>query len=239
MHQFGGLPAALAVSAVVALAVSLALCYGIACGAWKSLPSTGPGQRAIAFGILWMAAELARGTWLTGFGWGAIGYAHTTGPLVAWVPWVGAYGVTALAAWTAASLAEVATAGNAQRITLLVLVAGSGLLPSFSFTSANGSLSATLLQGNIPQDEKFDSGTGVPQALRWYAEHLQSRNSDLVLAPETAIPLLPQELPKGYLAAIQAGAQGALMTGIPLGDYDKGYSNSVIALVPAWHQGNN
>ena len=232
MHQFGGLPAALSAGAVVALAVSLGLCYAIACGAWKGLPSTGPGQRAIAFGALWMAAELARGTWLTGFGWGAIGYAHTAGPLVAWVPWVGAYGVAALAAWCAASLAEIVTAGRAQRITLLVLVVGGGLLPSFSFTEANGNLSATLLQGNIPQDEKFDSGTGVPQALRWYAEHLQSQNSDLVLAPETAIPLLPHELPKGYLAAMQAGGQGALMTGIPLGDYDKGYSNSVIALVP-------
>ena len=234
MHQYGGLAAALSVAAVVILATALALPYAFACALWRGLLSSGAWSRSLGFAALWMAAEMARGTWLTGFGWGAIGYAHTTGPLIAWVPWVGAYGIVALAAWCAASLAELLIAGNAQRVTLLALLLVGGLIPAWPFSTPTGKLSATLLQGNIPQDEKFDTGTGVPVALRWYAENLQSRSSDLVLAPETAIPLLPQGLPEGYLASIQAkeGEKSAVMTGIPLGDYEKGYSNSVIALVP-------
>ena len=47
-------------------------------------------------------AELARASWFTGFPWIASGYAHTTGPLAAWAPWVGVYGIGAVAAFTAA-----------------------------------------------------------------------------------------------------------------------------------------
>jgi apolipoprotein N-acyltransferase len=96
-------------------------------------------------------------------------------------------------------------------------------------------MSVALLQGNIPQDEKFDSGTGVPVALAWYAEHMQNSRADLVLAPETAIPLLPQDLPAGYWNALNrqvAKGHSALLTGIPLGDFTEGYTNSVIVLSP-------
>ena len=92
-----------------------------------------------------------------------------------------------------------------------------------------------LLQGNIPQGEKFDTTKGVPEALNWYAQQLSQSTATLVVAPETAIPLLPQQLSPDYWAALQqrfaTGTQAALI-GIPLGDYDQGYTNSVIALAP-------
>jgi apolipoprotein N-acyltransferase len=148
---------------------------------------------------------------------------------------VGAYGVGAMAVWCAASLALIDRAGWWQRGTLASLLLAGSLPMAFPITTSSGSLSVALLQGNVPQDEKFDTGTGVPLALKWYAEHMQSEHADLVLAPETAIPLLPQELPVGYWDALRqqvARGQGALMTGIPLGDYTQGYTNSVIALSP-------
>jgi apolipoprotein N-acyltransferase len=57
-----------------------------------------------------------------------------------------------------------------------------------------------------------------------------------VIAPETAVPLLPSqldELAPGYMAALGElfrGGERAAMLGVPLGDYDRGYSNSVIGL---------
>jgi apolipoprotein N-acyltransferase len=96
-------------------------------------------------------------------------------------------------------------------------------------------LSVALLQGNIPQDEKFQPGSGVPVALKWYAEQLQSAKASLVVAPETAIPLLPQDLPDGYADTLHKrftqGTQAALF-GIPLGSAREGYSNSVLGLAP-------
>lgn len=101
-------------------------------------------------------------------------------------------------------------------------------------------VSVRLLQGNIPQGEKFDMDTGVPQALQWYMQQWQTSTATLTVAPETAIPLLPYELPDGYLPALGArfgagGSQAALL-GIPLGDFERGYTNSVIGIAPAGAQ---
>jgi apolipoprotein N-acyltransferase len=103
------------------------------------------------------------------------------------------------------------------------------------WSQPTGSLTVSLLQGNIPQDEKFQSGTGVRQALLWYGDQLTLSKSALVVAPETAIPLLPGQLPEGYWQALQKrffGGTQAAMVGIPLGSYQEGYTNSVVALFP-------
>lgn len=235
MHVFGGLPAALSVLAVSGLAAALSVYYGLAAYAVWKFRDIGTAWSAAFFAAAWTLAEMARGTWLTGFGWGAMAYAHTTGPLSLWIPVLGAYGVGALAAWSAASLPLLFQASWLHKIFWVGLLAAGSLLQTTDSTTSTGTMSVALLQGNIPQDEKFDSGTGVPLALRWYAQHMQQAQAQLVLAPETAIPLLPQELPTGYWNSLRLQVdQGhnALLTGIPLGDYTKGYTNSVIALVP-------
>jgi apolipoprotein N-acyltransferase len=235
MHTFGGLPAPIAVIAILGLAATLSLYYAAAGALYWKLRSTRPALAAPVFAALWTMAEMARGTWLTGFGWGAMAYAHTDGPLAFWIPVLGAYGVGSLALWCAASLALAHKAGWMQRGMLALLLLG-GLFPmAYQSTTSTGSITVALLQGNIPQDEKFDGGSGIPLALHWYAQHMQAAQADLVLAPETAIPLLPQELPKGYWEDLQqhvANGHSALLTGIPLGDYTQGYTNSVIALSP-------
>jgi apolipoprotein N-acyltransferase len=236
MHTNGGLPAVLSLLAVLALAGALALYYALAMGLFWRLKAASPGLLAASFAACWSMAEMARGTWLTGFGWGAMGYAHIDGPLALWIPVLGAFGVGALAAWCAASIVLFKRAGWLQRISLLALLLAGNFIPVVQSSTSTGTLSVALLQGNIPQGEKFDSSTGIPMALAWYGEHMRGRKVDLVLAPETAIPLLPQELPEGYWQSINNQfAQGgsALLTGIPLGDYTQGYTNSVVALSPA------
>ncbi|HEY3049678.1 MAG TPA: apolipoprotein N-acyltransferase, partial [Polaromonas sp.] len=96
-------------------------------------------------------------------------------------------------------------------------------------------MAVTLLQGNIPQNEKFETGTGVVTALRWYGEQLRDAKTALVVAPETAVPLLPLQLPDGYWQALQSrfsSGQQAALIGIPLGSYQTGYANSVLGLGP-------
>jgi apolipoprotein N-acyltransferase len=92
-----------------------------------------------------------------------------------------------------------------------------------------------LLQGNIAQDVKFQPGTGVVDALRWYGAQLASASASLVVAPETAIPLLPQDLPAGYwreLRALYQQRQQAALIGIPLMGADGGYTNAVVGFKP-------
>jgi apolipoprotein N-acyltransferase len=234
MHTYGGLAAPLAVLAVLALAGALGLFYVLVGWLVWRCRSLRAGWASLAFAAAWTLAELARGTWFTGFGWGAVGYAHAQGPLAVWAPWVGSYGLAGLAAWFAASLARLPHTTWLHRLCLAAML-GVGWLGLPLWSQSAGSLSVTLLQGNIAQDEKFESSSGVPLALDWYQNQLLRSQSDLVVAPETAIPLLPADLPAHYLERLQqhftTGRSAALM-GIPLGDLETGYTNSVIGLRP-------
>jgi apolipoprotein N-acyltransferase len=237
LHTYAGLAGIVAAVAIASLAAALALYYAAACYLYAALRNQRAWLASLLFAALWTGAEMARGTWLTGFGWGASGYAHLDGWLAPYIPWLGAYGVTALSAWLAANLAQLRNLGRlTQSLSVLVLVAGVwASYASPSWTEPHGDLQVTLLQGNIPQDEKFEPGSGVPLALGWYAEQLQANRSPLVVAPETAIPLLPQQLPEGYWQTLQqrfeTGPQAALI-GFPLGSFKDGYTNSVLGFAP-------
>ena len=237
LHTYAGLPGIVATIAIVGLAAALALYYAAASYFYVSLRGKRAWFASLLFAALWTGAEMARGTWLTGFGWGATGYAHLDGWLAPYIPWLGAYGVTALSAWLAANLAQLRNFGYVSQ-SLSVLVVAIGVWASYAptaWTQPHGDLPVTLLQGNIPQDEKFEPGSGVPLALSWYAEQLQANRSPLVVAPETAIPLLPQQLPEGYWTTLRqrfaTGNQAALI-GFPLGSANEGYTNSALGFSP-------
>jgi apolipoprotein N-acyltransferase len=241
MHVYGGLPAVLAVVAVLGLAAFLGLYYALAAALFARLAAGRPARDALLFAALWTLAELLRASWFTGFPWGAAGYAHVDSPLALLAPWVGVYGMGAMAAWAAAMLALLARpdARRSWRYWAAV-AAAAGLLTACNFSArleppAAGvppRLSVALLQGNIPQDEKFEGGSGIPLALGWYARAMAQSTADLVVAPETAIPVLPQQLPDDYLPKLRQhfdGGQVALV-GMPLGNFEQGYTNSVIGL---------
>jgi apolipoprotein N-acyltransferase len=248
MHTYGGLNGFVSFSAVAALSTLLSLyyvgCIAIYQTVIKSETSTNF-QRKNAPGLLaalWTLAEVARGTWLSGFGWGGIGYAHIEGPLSVWAPWLGVYGTTAIASYLCAACAGFIGAARTSHKHIRTLAAVVLLTLGLNvfkpeFTQSNGFIDVALLQGNIPQDEKFADQTGVQKALTWYPLTLKQQTSSLVIAPETAIPLLPQQLPKGYLEQLkptQEGAdqatQKAILIGLPLGGHQQGYTNSVVAL---------
>ncbi len=248
MHTYGGLAAPLAVLAVLALAAALALLYAAACAAyvaWRPEPSL---ARALVFAAAWTLAELLRGWLFTGFPWGVGGYAHIDGWLAFYAPWVGVYGVGALAAVVAAMLALPSGTWRAS----LALAAGLVVLVGIPWwnrpdpTAADicttvPRLKVALLQGNIAQDQKFVPGTGVADALDWYGQHLPLYPVSLVVAPETAIPVLPAELPEAFARALdrqfaEPGGSRAALVGVPLGDEARGYTNSVWGIKPGQTQ---
>ena len=262
MYTYGGLPAPLSALAVLALSAFLALYAAAASAIYHrlllALMRAGHMGRAragwwgpLCFAALWTLAEWARGTWLTGFPWGAIGYAHLDGPLASLAPWVGVYGMGFVAAWWAAMLVWLCTPnwrgvssgprhfGVAAQQTMLLtgLLAACvvlGLVQS-GFTKPTGELRVELLQGNIPQDEKFEFGPGIQRSLDWYGQQLIRSTAPLVVTAETAIPLLPSQLPPGYMDAVRApfeqpGSGRAALLALPLGNLQTGYTNSVLAL---------
>ena len=245
MHDYGGLAAPLAVLAVLALAMALALLPAVALGLWQRGRRGRPAADALLFAALWLFIELARGEWFTGFPWGASGYAHTDGVLAVLAPWLGVYGIGAvaagLAAWLAGELHRWVRGRHDRRLPLLlsaIALVIAGLGPAWlgpDHTRAAGHLSVTLLQGNISQDEKF-SAERLPEALDWHLQALLGARTDLVVAPETAIPLLPDQLPEGLwprLVDEVARSGRHVLVGLPLGDFERGYTNSVAGLGPS------
>ena len=246
MHVYGGMPSALAVAAVALLAGALALYYAAACGCWLLLMRGVTGcalwwRGSLCFGAVWTLAELMRGQWFTGFPWGAIGYAHVDSGLQAYAAWVGVYGMGALAAAGAMALAVMFTPMTwFSRIRLLgicgVLLAAPWTVQQVrgDWTLSAGQASVRLLQGNIAQDEKFIPGRGLDEALNWYGQRLHDNQAPLVVAPETAIPLLPSSLPAGYWGALAqrftAQPDQLALVGMPVGSLQSGYSNAVVSL---------
>ncbi|GBU14712.1 apolipoprotein N-acyltransferase [Polaromonas sp.] len=249
LHTYGGLAAPLAVLSIVLLAGFLALYYAAASALFVLLAPVNRALRALVFAALWLLAELVRVKFLTGFPWGEGGYAHVNGWAQPLAAWIGVHGLTFIAAFVAAAVVFCLRGSRRHWLAALALVLlGTALAQLPASNGPNlaahelaqpGAITVTLLQGNIPQDEQFQAGTGISTALRWYGEQLQSATTALVVAPETALPLLPQELPDGYWQALQkhftGGSQAALI-GLPLGSYEAGYANSVLGLSPGQSQ---
>lgn len=242
MHRYGGIAAPLAAAAVALLAGALALYYALAAALWARVRATRPVAtiNALLFAACWLLAELARGVLFTGFPWIAGGYAHTDGPLAAWAPWIGVYGIGALAAWLAAAAVaawhqRALPSRAAAQVLLPLAVAAIGLALPGQFTRSTGSLSVTLLQSNVAQDVKFEPAH-IERVLRWHRDALTAARGALVLAPESSIPLPLGFVDGQTLAALRAPfAQGerAALVGIFTGSDATGYTNSVVGLAAA------
>lgn len=238
LHRFGGLPAWLSGLSVALLCLALAVYLAVASALWVRWRSGHWLRDAGLFGALWLLAEVARALIFTGFPWAASGYALIDSPFDGFAPWLGVYGmgwvfVTLVAALT---LAVRRGPSRAWALALGGLVLGVGTQSGGLWVQPAGRpLSVSLLQSNVPQDEKFDVDRQIA-VLVWHAEQLMSARGALVMAPETAIPLLPADLPEGYWdglkAAFQQGDRAALI-GVPLGSLEAGYTNSVAGISAA------
>ena len=239
MHRYGGLPAWLAALAVFALCSFLSLYLAAAMAAvarWRSRP---PLAAAALFAAMWLIAELARGVIFTGFPWVASGYAHIDSPFGGYAAWIGVYGVGSIVAGVAASFGfsrlGLSRAWIRPGVLLFVALGLGALAGRVDFTRPTGSISITLLQGNVAQEEKF-SARFVPQALASTAAQLEAARGDLVVGPETVIPLLPSQLDRAWwqslLARFRQPGRAAII-GLPLGDEVAGYTNSAAGISAA------
>lgn len=238
MHFYGGLPAWMAALAVLGLAAFLSLYLAGAMALVARLRPPGRGAYALLFGAAWLLAEWARGVVLTGFPWLASGYAHVDSPLAGYAPFVGVYGIGAIAAGVAAAFAAAREprAFVAPAVAVVAALVLGAALGRVDFTEPTATLSVTLLQGNVPQNEKFES-RHVPEQLDWVRDRLAAAKGDLVVGPETVIPLLPAQLEAATWGAIVAPfrrspSRGALL-GLPLGDPRAGYTNSAAGISAA------
>jgi apolipoprotein N-acyltransferase len=187
---------------------------------------------------IWVLAEWLRGLLFTGFPWLVFGYSQVpTSPLAGYAPLFGVYGV---------SLAVTASAGlllrlwqrrlsNEGKLALGVLLAlwiAGAALRVIEWTQPQGEpLKVSLLQGNIPQDAKFERDTLIG-TLETYRRLAQSSDARLIVMPETALPLLREDVPPGYQSMLREHVRrngGDILVGA-FEQEDGRYYNSVYTL---------
>ena len=219
-------------------------------------------RAAILFSVLtwaaaWSLSEWLRGVVFTGFPWLNVGYAHVDSPFAGWAPVLGIYGVAFWVAFVAAALALLAytcrspstptenRAFTAQKKIVLGVAVASALvgwgLSIIPWASSSGEpLNVQLLQGNIPQSQKFDPAlmeSGIVAQLALAGQELPNTpRPDLVLLPETVLPVFQNPVSPNVWRAwrdIADRRDTTLIMGAPLNTVENGqqrYTNSVIAI---------
>ena len=235
LHRFGAMPAPLAAFATFAFSVILASYLALA-GAVQAKLRVPPAMRAaLVIPALWTLAEWLRATLFTGFPWLALGTAALDTPLAGFAPVGGAYAVS-FAAAAAAGLLWCVAMGQARWTAAaafaLLGLAGAALRGVEWTTPAGTPLAASLLQGNVPQDLKFDPAR-YARTLETYARLAESSQARLIVLPETAVPRMLDSVDPAYLARLAAAAQrngGDLLLGVPTRTAPGQSYNSVVSL---------
>ena len=242
MHDYGGMPAAVAALAVCLLAFSLGAFPAAVAAIATSLRQRGTSATAtllLALPALWALSEWLRGWLFTGFPWASAGYAHTGSPLAGFAPLLGVYGVGWIAALCGSCLALAAQRKFAPVLAVIVIMASGFALRHVAWSAPHGEpISVRLLQGNVPQEVKFDPDH-ANQTLTLYEDMIRAAPADLIATPETALPLLANELPDDYLPRLSAFASATsshLAIGVPVSDGPRRYANSVLGIAPGTAQ---
>ena len=239
MHVYGEMPAPLAAAATAAFCAFLALYPAFALWLGTRLAAGAMPRALLALPAAWAGAEWLRGVLLTGFPWLASGYAHTDGPLAGFAPVVGVHGVTLASALIAGC---AALAVRAQRGRLLApaalaaaLLAGGQALRAIEWTSPAGEpIRVQLLQGNVPQNLKFADGGMALSEAAYLPLLANAAQADLVVLPESVLPLPLSHLPQPTLDALaEVPRRGAaLVFGIFIEEPRGQYYNSAVGLAP-------
>jgi len=246
IHQFGGsgliVATLLTLLFVALLALYLAL-LGLLLGAIR------PHLTAATWWLLllpagWILIEWLRSHLFTGFPWLLIGYSQLDGPLAGYAPIIGVLGIGWLLLLTVGGIGwalstrrrtRAASAPAAVLLLTLLLIWGAGpLLQQIAWSEPAGApLPVALLQGNVPQESKWDPNTAQLRLDRYARlSEAQFGRAALILWPENAITLFHHQIDLVYLqplAAAAAAAGSELLLGLPVLTADgNGYYTSMV-----------
>lgn len=159
------------------------------------------GSRALLLApAVWVSSELARTYFWSGFPWLLLGYSQTTVlPVAQAASLAGVFGLSALVAMAGTAAAGVAIrrsrssvgAAVATAVLIAALAAwGARRVAASPMTTEGRPVRVALVQGNIPQDQKWDAAYAV-QILETYlslTRQAAAAGAQVVIWPESATP---------------------------------------------------
>jgi len=234
IHTFGHAPVLVTLALTVTFIAFLALYPALLGGLTLRLFTAHNGWRSlIVWPAGWALLEWLRGWFLSGFPWLAIGYSQIDSPLAAYAPVLGVYGVSWLLAICAGA---VTLLPNKRAVAVLLVVVLGGLgLGRVAWTHADGDARrVALIQGNISQAVKWEPDQREPTLDLYHDLTRANANNDLIIWPETAVPIFYHQVAKKFIAGVQAEARAEgvdLLLGIPVLDLETDrYYNTMMSL---------
>ncbi len=238
IHYHGHTPAPLAVIMTFIFTGGLALLFGIQAWLYQKLGLQRFG--ILTFASLWVLFEWVKIELLSGFPWLFMGYAFIDAPLKGFAPIVGVLGISWLAI-ASSHIALIGTQRPAKRIIailpLIIIWGGAHLLGDIEWTrvSLKNPLNVSLVQGNIPQEKKWDP-LERDNIINTYRTLTESEwEQDVILWPEAAYPIFYNEA-QDVIAPLDLKGRAtntAIISGIPsweTGEKDYRYYNSIFVI---------
>ncbi|MDA1331403.1 MAG: apolipoprotein N-acyltransferase [Proteobacteria bacterium] len=246
LHDFGEMHPALAVLATVILSATFALPPAIIQAVLARLIHSKKLRLLVAFPVGLALSDWCRGWFLTGFPWLSIGYSQIPlSPFSNYASVLGIYGVTLACTFCSGGLGFIfeklcatqpklslkTTLKQATMLPAVVILLSIVLgIPKWTQQISHETTSVSLLQGNIAQDIKW-SPEWIEETMMTYLDMIIQEKSELILLPETAIPLLEKNVPDWYWEALENHAKTNnlhILLGIPENSEDGQFYNSVI-----------
>ena len=222
LHVYGGMSAVLAIVFTAAFCAFLALFVALfGTLAWY-VRGVRPAIFIFTLASLWVASEWLRGVLLTGFPWLAVGYSQVAdSPLFGYAPIIGVYGISGLVAATAAAVWRPTAGAFSAKLRIVafwcLVWMGGALLAKVPWTAPfEAPFEVSLLQGNVSQDKKWQEDEAAI-TLATYLSLLKKSKGKLIVMPETALPMISDELPTNYVtsvASLMKSRQADLIVGI-------------------------
>jgi len=191
--------------------------------------------------FIWVMTEYIRSHFLTGFPWGLLGYTqYKSINLIQIADIAGTYGLSFLmVAFNVSVFAMLAR--RARRIAymavtlfFLVLVSTYGVYRTDNFFT-RGNAKISVIQGNIPQEFKWDPGyaEGIMRVYAGLTEQAAMDDPDLIIWPETSYPYLTDgsEGSTGEIKELALKVDSPILAGVVF-EEDGAYYNSAMLFRP-------
>jgi apolipoprotein N-acyltransferase len=154
--------------------------------------------------LLFTGFEIIRAYIFTGFPWLSIGFSQTINPFVNnYISWVGVHGTTFITLIIAALLLNYLKNRSKHHLFIILIIFIIGyLISQLNFIQKNNTFQKySLIQGNISQDVKWDLET-IDNQVNKYKSLLENTKGDILIFPETTLPLIFNNYPEHFLASL-------------------------------------
>ncbi len=222
--------------------VAAVLAIFVALTTWTARLAPPGGRRLAAFAGAWTLLDLARQFVATGFPWNPLGSVwelpgRAGDVMIQPAAWVGVHGLTLATVLVAGALVTMGWRGRVAGLVALAAWAGIGIARLSPALPAAPALSVILVQGNVPQGQKWDRALMVDifnRYLRLTRDAVAATTgAAVVIWPETAVPFaLEIDQTAREMIAEAAGQQPALVGGVRFGSADQRPRNSLFAILP-------